>query len=155
MTATDGTVDVGVRAPGFRLPSSCGEIGLDDYHGKSSLVLYFMREFACMSCQMHAASLVRLYPQIRAAGAEVLVVGGGNVKDAVRMAQRIAAPFPILADPDRAVYERYNLDKALGLFQRSATFVIGSDGIVRYAHRSTNPQQGFRQADLLTHLLPR
>ena len=39
-------ITVGSQAPNFKLPSSKGnEIGLADYHDKSRVVLFFVREF--------------------------------------------------------------------------------------------------------------
>lgn len=147
-----GRLEVGGEAPGFRLPSNRGEIDLADFRGRKSVVLYFVREFACMTCQMHAAALVKAYPAIQAAGAEVLAIGGGSVDDAARMAQRLRAPFPILADGSRSVYERYHVDKALAFIQRSATFAIDIDGRVAYAHRSTNPAGGLNMGELMSAL---
>lgn len=44
--------------------------------------------------------------------------------------------FPLVADVDKAVAERYGVLGPLGFYRRSA-FVIDADGIVRYAHRSS------------------
>ncbi len=42
----DGELSVGEVAPAFRLPaSSGGTIGLDDYKGRSNVILFFVREF--------------------------------------------------------------------------------------------------------------
>ena len=39
-------LEVGDPAPDFRLPASTGgEVGLHDFHGKASLVLFFVREY--------------------------------------------------------------------------------------------------------------
>jgi peroxiredoxin len=39
-------IDVGSKAPDFRLEASTGEqIALSDYRDKSSLVLFFVREY--------------------------------------------------------------------------------------------------------------
>ncbi len=47
MTETDSPeLNVGARAPEFRLPASTGgEVGLSDYAGKSHVILFFVREF--------------------------------------------------------------------------------------------------------------
>lgn len=37
---------VGSLAPDFRLPASTGgEVGLSDYHNRSSVILFFVREY--------------------------------------------------------------------------------------------------------------
>jgi peroxiredoxin len=40
------TLGVGSRAPDFNLPTNTGgEIGLSDYSGKSTVILFFVREY--------------------------------------------------------------------------------------------------------------
>ena len=53
-------------------------------------------------------------------------------------ADTLKSPFPVLADPDRAVYHRYELDKIVGI-QRTASIIIDQTGIIRYLKRSINP----------------
>ena len=74
-------------------------------------------------------------------GAEVLVVGSGSRAGAERVAQSLKLAFPVLADPDRAVYLRYGLDKVFVAIQRSGTFLIDQQGIVRYIEQGALPQK--------------
>jgi len=152
MPTVNDALEAGATAPGFRLPSNQGDVDIADYRGKKGVVLYFIREFGCMTCQHHASTLVRAYAEIQAAGHEVLVIGGGSTADAVKMSQRLKIPFPILADGDRSVYEKYNVDKAFAVIQKSATFVVDVDGKVVYAHRSTNPSGGLHLGDILASI---
>jgi len=142
MPTVHDALDAGATAPGFRLPSNTGDVDIADYRGKKGVVLYFIREFGCMTCQYHASTLVKAYAEIQGAGFEVLVIGGGSTSDASKMAQRLKIPFPVCADGDRSVYGKYNVDKAFAVIQKSATFVIDVEGKVVYAHRSTNPSGG-------------
>jgi len=102
-----------------------------------------------MSCQHHAVQLGRLYEQLQAHDTEVLVIGCGNRKAAERVSKSLKLPFPVLADHDREVYRRYGLDKVLLAIQRSGTFLIDKQGIVRYIHQVTNPQASVDRAELL------
>jgi peroxiredoxin len=46
MTDPDVSLEVGSTAPGFRLQASTGnEISLQDYRGKSGVILFFIREY--------------------------------------------------------------------------------------------------------------
>ena len=92
-----------------------------------------------------------MYEQLRARETEVLVLGGGNRKGAERLAARLKLPFPILVDPDpeRTVYRRYGLDKEWVALQRSGTFLIDKQGIVRYIHQVTNPQASLEKKELM------
>src|SRR5262245_35385118 len=133
MSQETAAVEVGSAAPNFSLESNKGNtIQLSDYQGHSSVVLYFMREFTCLQCQRHATQLSRMYEQLQDQNVEVLVVGGGERKDAERLSKLLNLPYAVLADPDRSVYARYALDKVLIAIQRSGTFLIDKAGIVRY-----------------------
>jgi len=90
-----------------------------------------------------------MYEQLRARETEVLIIGGGSRKGAERLSARHKLPFPVLVDPDRAVYQRYGLDKVLIALQRSGTFLIDKQGIVRYIHQVTNPQASVEKEELL------
>jgi peroxiredoxin len=90
-----------------------------------------------------------MYGQFQERNTEVLVIGGGNLRDAVRLSKMFKFPFPLLADPDRSVYHHYGLDKVLFAVQRSGSFLIDDQGIVRYIHRATNPQASASEAELM------
>lgn len=92
-----------------------------------------------MQCRSHVAQLGRLYPEIQAAGADVLVILGDSPERAARYGVSLHVPFPILADPTEAVYHRFGLHKAMLLIQRTASVVVDRDGRIRYLKRATNP----------------
>ena len=69
----------------------------------------------------------------------MIIILGHDLEKAHEYAEIVQAPFPILADPDRAVYKVYELEKYFMLFQRTASLVIDRAGVVRYLKRTTNP----------------
>lgn len=77
------------------------------------------------------------------------MIGGGSREDAARLARLLDLPFPVLADTDRQVYQRYGLDKVLLFIQRSATVLVDKEGTVRYIHRATNPNASLEMNELL------
>ena len=81
----------------------------------------------------------RIYKEFQTANTEVLVILGETIERAKQYAQTLKTPFPVLADPDREVYRRYGLEKALFVIQRTSSVVIDRKEIVRYRKRSTNP----------------
>jgi peroxiredoxin len=113
--------------------------------------LYFMREFMCLQCQGHVVQLARMTDQFKAADTQVLVIGGGNPRGAERLTQMLKPPFPVLIDGDRSVYHKYDLDKVL-FIQRSGTFLIDKDGVVRYIHQVTNPGSSLNKKELLAEI---
>jgi thioredoxin-dependent peroxiredoxin len=131
---------IGLPAPDFKLYATNGqEIALSDFRGKSNVIAFFIRETSCWQCRIHVTQLGKMYDQFRAAGAEIVVILGEDVQKSKSYADRIGLPFPILADPDRAVYQLYELEKYFLLFQRTASLVVDKDGIVRYLKRTTVP----------------
>jgi peroxiredoxin len=72
------------------------------------------------------------------AGAQVLVILGDTLDRARQYAETLKTPFPVLADPERAVYHQYELDKFIGI-QRTASLIIDQNGMIRYLKRSINP----------------
>jgi peroxiredoxin len=83
--------------------------------------------------------LGRLNKKFQTAEAEILVILGDTPERARRYAELLKAPFPVLADPDRAVYHRYDLEKAFILIQRTASVVVDRHGVIQYIKRTTNP----------------
>ncbi len=92
-----------------------------------------------MQCRAHVAQLGRLYNDFAAAGAEVLVILGDTAERARQYADSLNVPFPVLSDPERALYHRYGLDKTMGVIQRTASIVVDRHGLIRYMRRATNP----------------
>jgi peroxiredoxin len=83
--------------------------------------------------------LGRLYKDFQAAGAEVLVILGDTPERARQYASLLKTPFPVLADPQREIYHRYDLERALIVIQRTASLVVDRQGVVRYIKRTVNP----------------
>jgi peroxiredoxin len=95
-----------------------------------------------MTCRGHAAQLGRIYPELKSRETDVLLIGGGTAAGAAGLARALKLPFPVLADPDRAVYDRFGLDKVL-FIQRSATVLVDKKRVIRYILRATNPRSSF------------
>ena len=68
----------------------------------------------------------------------MLVILGDTLDRARKYAERLNAPFPILADPDRAIYQRFDLERVYIFIQRTASVVVDREGVIRYLKRVTN-----------------
>lgn len=131
---------IGSLAPDFKLRATNGqEVSLSDFRGQKNVIVFFIRETSCPQCRTHVTQLGRMYDQFRDVGTEIIVILGEEVSKAKEYADGINLPFPILADPDRAVYSLYELEKYFLLFQRTASLVVDKSGIVRYLKRTTVP----------------
>jgi peroxiredoxin len=102
-----------------------------------------------MQCRQHVGQLVRLYPQLQSAGAEVLIIIGEGPDRARRYAKIMNTPFPVLADPEREVYAQYGLGKSLLVIQRTASVVVDRRGVIRYIKRATNPMTWLKDSSEL------
>jgi peroxiredoxin len=106
-----------------------------------------------MQCRAHAAQLGRQYPEIKAANADVLIILGDTLESAKQYSESLHLPFPVLADPQRQVYHRYGLQKALLLIQRTASIIVDKDGFIRYLRTTTNPMAWLEEhKELITAL---
>jgi len=99
-----------------------------------------------MQCRAHATQLGRLKEDFRSANTEVLVILGDTLDRARQYAGALKLPFPVLADPDRQVYERFGLDKAFIVIQRTASVVVDQAGVIRYLRRATNPMTWLQES---------
>lgn len=91
-----------------------------------------------MQCRTLAAQLGRLYSEIKAAQADVLLLLGDSPERARQYARSMKLPFPVLADEERAVYHQFDLEKAYLVIQRTASVIVDRAGIIRYMKRVTN-----------------
>ena len=140
MTLDSIEAKIGSLAPDFKLLATNGQnVSLTDFRAKNNVIVFFIRETTCPQCRTHVAQLGRMYEQFKEAGTEVIVILGEGIEKAREYANEIGLPFPILCDPDRAVYNLYELEKYFLLFQRTASLVVDKDGIVRYLKRTTVP----------------
>jgi peroxiredoxin len=84
------------------------------------------------------------------AGVQVLVILGDTQERAREYAESTRAPFPILSDPERAIYHLYGLERGIFRLQRTASIIVDQDGLIRYLKRVTNPMTWLKESqDLL------
>jgi peroxiredoxin len=106
-----------------------------------------------MQCRSHSAQLGRLYKDFLTANCETLLILGEPVEKARRYTETLHLPFPVLADPDRSVYHRYGLEKAMVFIQRTASVVIDQSGTIRYLKTTTNPMVWLQESQELLNFV--
>lgn len=83
----------------------------------------------------------RAYSDLQALGAEVVAIGTGRPQQARHYQRQLHLPYPVLADPDGASYERFQVGRwALGLLRQTAVFVINRQGRIVYGRAVNNPR---------------
>lgn len=119
-------VAIGQQPPSFRLPSGQGgEIELEDYRGRSNVIVWFTPGMACPFCRSHMSQLARGYPRFKGLNAEVLQVTPTKPERAQVYARRFSLPFPYLCDPDYRVYRAWGFDVRSHSFAWYAKRVYG------------------------------
>ena len=137
-------VDQGKPAPDFTLTSDSGErVHLADLRGKP-VVLYFYPKDDTPGCTKQACDIRDAWGAFQRAGAVVLGVSPDSERSHAKFKTKHELPFPLLADPDHAVSELYEVWKEKSMYGRTymgverSTFVIGADGVVVKALRKVD-----------------
>jgi peroxiredoxin len=99
-----------------------------------------------MQCRSHVTQLGRLNDEFVKAGVQVLIILGDTLERAGRYAESLKIPFPVLADPERVVYHRFELQKNFIGIQRTASIVVDQNGVIRYIKRAVSPNTWLQES---------
>src|SRR5262245_39399879 len=103
-------IQTGQRAPKFNLPSSTGKnISLDDFVGKKRLVLYFYPRADTPGCTTEACAFRDALADFDRAKVTVLGISPDPIEDVANFAKKFHLNFPLLADADHEVAEKYGV----------------------------------------------
>lgn len=129
-------VEEGKAAPAFTLLSDEGKkVRLSDLKG-APIVLYFYPKDDTPGCTKEACAFRDRESELTELGVQVLGVSPDSVERHVKFKTKYGLNFPLLADPDHTVAEKYGAwreknmygKKSMGI-QRS-TFLINAQGKV-------------------------
>ena len=135
-------VEAGKKAPDFTLPADGGgKVKLSGLRGKP-VVLYFYPRDDTPGCTREACAFRDRKAELVKLGAAVLGVSTDTVESHEKFRDKHALNFPLLADAEHKVAEKYGAwrekvrfgKKSMGV-QRS-TFLIDADGVVRKVWKS-------------------
>ena len=146
-------VEPGRKAPAFALPDQDGKTHrLRDYAGRP-LILYFYPKDDTPGCTREACAFRDALPDFKKGRAAVLGVSVLDAASKARFARKHRLNFPLLADPEHAVADRYGVWMKKSLYGRSymglcrVTYLIGPNGKV--ARRWDNVKVDVHAADVL------
>ncbi len=138
---------VGQSAPDFSVEDQNGTLQkLADYRGKW-LVLYFYPKDETPGCTAEACAYRDDIQKIRQLGAAVLGVSIDDASSHAEFARNHHLPFPLLADKDGTVAQKYGSEMHLLGFRiaRRNTFIIDPAGRIAKVYESVdagrNPAQ--------------
>lgn len=127
-------VDPGKKAPAFTLKDQHGEAHrLSDYAGKP-VVLYFYPKDDTPGCTKEACDFRDNLPRFKSSKAAVLGVSILDEASKARFANKYTVTFPLLADADHAVADKYGVWQKKSRYGRTymgiarTTYLIGADG---------------------------
>lgn len=148
----------GEPMPEFILPDQRGQlIDLGDLIARGPVVVAFHRGHWCPYCRITADALSRIDDQVRALGAQLVVITPEIERFNEELRSAVAARFPVLSDMDNGYALMLNLAFYVGDEKKKlmkiagwnippynandnwtlpipATFVVGSDGLVKARH---------------------
>jgi peroxiredoxin Q/BCP len=129
-------VEPGGKAPAFSLQDQSGKThSLTDYAGRP-VVLYFYPKDDTPGCTREACAFRDALPDFKKGKAIVLGVSILDTASKGRFARKHKLNFPLLADPDHKVADKYGVWTKKSMYGKSfmglarTTFLIGPDGVV-------------------------
>jgi peroxiredoxin len=178
MTVPTSGPAVGDPAPDLRLLDlDAAATPISILWAQGPAVVAFLRYFGCPFCQAYVSQLGRLHRPFEQAGASIVLIGQGTPERADAFTRR--TPMPMLVDVDGSAYRAYglvegSLVRSMGppvwaswikanlssgtrqrgleggsMTQLPGTFIVGGDGIVRFAHRNRHAADDPEPATLL------
>lgn len=135
-------IETGKKAPDFTLPADDGKtIKLSSLRGKP-VVLYFYPRDDTPGCTAEACAFRDLKAEMAKLGATVLGVSTDTVESHVKFRDKFQLNFPLLADTEHKVAEKYGAWREKTRFGKTSmgvqrsTFIIDAEGIVRKMWKS-------------------
>jgi thioredoxin-dependent peroxiredoxin len=99
----------GAKAPAFKGVDQNGEtISLADYKGKK-VILYFYPNDDTPGCTAQACNLRDNYSELLKKGYQVIGVSTNTVKSHKKFETKYELPFPLIADEDQAIVNKYGV----------------------------------------------
>lgn len=127
----------GALAPEFEGETQDGDrIRLSDYRGRR-IALYFYPKDDTPGCTKQACNLRDGYTGLLDAGIAVIGVSGDDVASHARFADKYELPFPLIADTDHTILEKYGVWRVRNMYGRKfmgtqrTTFLIDEEGRIK------------------------
>jgi len=129
-------IDPGKKAPAFSLPDQDGQRhSLADYAGRP-VVIYFYPKDDTPGCTKESCAFQDNLPKFKKSKAAVFGVSVLGTASKAKFAAKYGLTFPLLADEDHAVMEKYGVWQEKSMYGKKymgvarTTYLIGADGKV-------------------------
>lgn len=154
---TKHAIQTGQKAPNFSLTNATGKkVSLYQELKKGPVILLWYRGGWCPYCNITLNAMQDMLPLYQAGGAQMLALTPEMPDKSLTTKEKNKLDFEVLTDRDNGVAKKYGLvytltdavkkyyDEGFGLgnyngnnkgeLPLAATYVIGSDGIITFAH---------------------
>jgi len=122
----------GSKAPDFTLTDDAGrKVKLSEFADKT-VVLYFYPRADTPGCTKEACSFRDHHAELLARGAVVLGVSPDEPARLAKFKQKYGLPFPLLADPDHKVAEKYGVWVEKNMYGRKTMGIERSTFLIHH-----------------------
>jgi peroxiredoxin Q/BCP len=122
----------GSAAPDFTLPKQDGKtVSLSKLRGKNVMLVFYPGDDTPV-CRKQLCEFRDQWEQARQRNVQVFGVNPASAASHVKFQEKYRFAFPLLVDAGQKVAELYH---ASGLFVKRTVYLIGPDGVIRYAKR--------------------
>jgi peroxiredoxin len=111
----------GMTAPNFEVKDMFGKPISLRSHSDGKVLLAFFRNSACALCNLRVHHLIKLYPEWKRQGLEIIAVFESPLENMAPYIGRLDAPFPIIADPQAELYEQFGVEVSEEKIQKMMT----------------------------------
>lgn len=117
------------------LSSTAGDLKLSQFKGQP-LVLYFYPRDNTPGCTQQGEDFRDLYADFEALGCAVVGASRDTLASHEKFAAKFEFPFPLIADPDEALCERFEVMKDKNMYGKKvrgierSTFLYDSSGVL-------------------------
>ncbi|MFN5943720.1 MAG: YHS domain-containing (seleno)protein [Phycisphaerae bacterium] len=172
---TETALKVGAKAPEFTLPDAKGEsVALATLLAKGPVVVTWYRGAWCPYCNIQLREYQKAMPELTALGANLVAISPQTPDNSLTTQQKNELSFNVLSDKSNAVARQYGIAYTLppeiaasfkgkldlvkfngdesNELPLSATYVIGTDGVIRYAFVDADYRNRAEPADIIAAL---
>ena len=139
-------IDPGKKAPAFTLNDQNGEQHKLSAYGGRPVILYFYPKDDTPGCTQETCEFQAALPGLKKSKAVVLGISILDEKSKAKFAKKHGISFPLLADADHAVAEKYGAWVEKSMYGKKymgvqrATFIIGPDGKIAKVFPKVSPK---------------
>jgi peroxiredoxin Q/BCP len=145
--STIPTPAIATPPPPFNLPASTGKtISLNDYAGKKTIVLFFYPKADTPGCTTEACGFRDATTDYTKANAAVLGISPDPVEDVTKFSQKFHFDFPLLADTDHSIAEKYGVWVEKNMYGKKywgvarTTFIIDKNCKIAHVFEKVKPE---------------